>query len=333
MRKLLKSLRKWTPLNWLVRRLLKGLYRFSAKGLQHWPVYGAVHTQVQGVPLRMDIAGESASSNLLYYGAEDAHEQYCLDFYMRVARHPMVKTVADVGAHSGLYGLLAAKARPDVQAYMFEPFENNARVVRRNIALNKLPNAHLVQEVVGPQVGEVQFNVSADDDMLLVGSVNDWWTTYFYKDSGRQYKQVTLPQTSLDAFAQKHNLKSLDLVKIDVESYEKEVIDGMSHLLATSSPIFLCEVMPFTPTRQDLEDLLTAQGYTFWTLGRGGMQRVNNMCGNVNEINYALLRTGDAPLGVRHPQIHVWYDSPEFVALLHKALQPPFLNAKQTEAN
>ncbi len=64
-------------------------------------------------------------------------------------------------------------------------------------------------------------------------------------------KTETVKKQTVDSFCNEHNIKQIDLVKIDVEGSEFYVLQGMKQMIASSRPVVLIEI---------LEQTLSAQG-------------------------------------------------------------------------
>lgn len=61
----------------------------------------------------------------------------------------------------------------------------------------------------------------------------------------------------------------VDLVKIDVETFELQVLRGMRAMLDRSRPAVFLEILP-TVGIGPIQDLLNAHGYRLWALTRNG---------------------------------------------------------------
>ncbi len=55
----------------------------------------------------------------------------------------------------------------------------------------------------------------------------------------KNHQRITVPVTTLDTYVEKHNIKSIDLIKIDVEGFENEVFDGARETFQKCRPKFI----------------------------------------------------------------------------------------------
>ena len=85
------------------------------------------------------------------------------------------------------------------------------------------------------------------------------------------YQRVQVPQLTLDSY----NFAEVDVIKIDVEGYELQVLDGSVNTIAQNRPIVQIECVETQPrafgrTIQDLMDYFTSKNYVI-TLADGSM--------------------------------------------------------------
>lgn len=127
----------------------------------------------------------------------------------------------DIGANIGIHSLMAAKYNSEIEIYSFEPDTQNFLDLIKNISLNGFRNIRPFRMGLGNSIGQIPLNI------------NEGWNKgkhsikIVFNDSR---KTILIPITKLDCF--KENIKSSSLViKIDVEGFEKEVLEGSKQLL------------------------------------------------------------------------------------------------------
>jgi FkbM family methyltransferase len=69
------------------------------------------------------------------------------------------KVVLDVGAHVGLFALLASHANPSSQVWAFEPLPDTFSLLQRNASLNEGTLIQCVEAAVGDREGKVRLYV------------------------------------------------------------------------------------------------------------------------------------------------------------------------------
>jgi FkbM family methyltransferase len=148
-------------------------------------------------------------------------------------------TCADVGAHHGYFSLLLARTVGESgRVVAFEASPANVRVLRRNLALNRLLGRVEVVEAVVSDDGRDTREIWPG----RAGTSSEW--TLSREFAAREDEQpiarspLVVPATTLDA-AFSH--RSLDLLKVDVEGAEGLVLAGARRLLAEQRPIVVLE--------------------------------------------------------------------------------------------
>ena len=131
-------------------------------------------------------------------------------------------TVIDVGASFGYYTTLgSALAGPSGKVFSFEPSPVASRVIEEAILDSGIRNIVLTKAAVGKAAGSVPLYLP-DGGSLHSPSI-------LYSDPA--YSPVQVPVISLDGFGPLQGVPKVKLVKIDVEGYEPDVLEGMEHLV------------------------------------------------------------------------------------------------------
>jgi FkbM family methyltransferase len=130
--------------------------------------------------------------------------------------------VIDVGANIGTTVLTASKAVGDTGwVYAFEAHPRTFNYLKGNIELNRVKNVFLYNTAVGDKRGTVYFSDTRWDDMNGVVS----------QDSG-----IEVPIDKLDELIPFES--EVALLKVDVEGYEKFVLEGANELLKRTACVY-----------------------------------------------------------------------------------------------
>jgi len=150
--------------------------------------------------------------------------------------------VFDVGANVGLYSLAGSAANPKADVFAFEPLDYWHTMLRRNAELNPFPRLHCERLALGNKIGSADVPVSPLSSVVhrSHGGSARLMTS---NSLSPRYEKQTVPVTTIARFARNAGLKSIDLLKIDVESAEPEVLDGMEDLLYRMRPSMIVEVL------------------------------------------------------------------------------------------
>ncbi|MBP2673940.1 MAG: FkbM family methyltransferase [Deltaproteobacteria bacterium] len=130
--------------------------------------------------------------------------------------------VVDVGASFGYYTALAsALVGPSGKVFAFEPSPVASGVIEETIRDSGIRNIVLTKAAVGKAPGIVPLFLPND------GSLHS--PSIFYSDPA--YSPVHVPMLSLDGFDPLKDVPKVKMVKIDVEGYEPDVLDGMERMV------------------------------------------------------------------------------------------------------
>lgn len=197
--------------------------------------YGRAPLTIAGGPA----AGMFVSTEHLHLG--HAHLGVILrgDLEMSVYR-AMIRTLKpgdvfyDVGANMGYFSLVAARmVGPAGRVVAFEPVPECAEGVRRNLALNDLGHASVLEVAVGDRVGRAELQVVTEASQSVLCGLTTNRTT-------REVIEVEI--TTLDALVGAGTIAPPDVVKLDVEGAELLILRGMRKTLAAHGPMLICEV-------------------------------------------------------------------------------------------
>jgi len=148
--------------------------------------------------------------------------------------------VMDIGANIGLSVLTFAALLPQGRIITAEPAPRTVQALRETLALNRLEDRVVVEAAaVSSAPGEALFDADA------AHSAGSRIVTEGTMDRAR-LAPVAVPVTTLDALVAAHGLTRLDLVKVDVEGFEGDVLDGAREAIARLRPTFILEFNAWT---------------------------------------------------------------------------------------
>ncbi len=221
------------PLSRRIRRFLAGSMRSKYITLANRARRIFPHIPI---PLRLPfgawwLAKRSALDQELIYNEFERME---MNFVKKLLRRDM--TVVDVGAHHGLYTLLASKCVGwDGHVVAIEPSPRECARLERHLRLNRGSNVELVPCAAGEDPGEA--------DLYLVDGFHDWCNSLRPPAITESAKTVRVQVRRLDDILSELEISKVDFVKLDVEGAELSVLYGAMKLLQRESrPAMLVEV-------------------------------------------------------------------------------------------
>jgi FkbM family methyltransferase len=178
-------------------------------------------------------------------------------------------TALDIGAHHGLYTLLASKrVGRSGRVFAFEPSPRERKALRWNVGLNRCKNVTIEDLALGNEEGE--------------GSL---YVVQGHETGCNSLKPPALPDmtlavpvrvSSLDQWLVTNKVKAVDFIKLDVEGGELSVLQGAQRLLeSTPRPVILGEVQdirtkPWGYRASEIILYLSSRGYKWFSLTTDG---------------------------------------------------------------
>lgn len=190
--------------------------------------------------------------------ALDLSERDTLALLRRIIKPGMC--IVDAGANIGYYSRrLSRMVGPGGRVYAFEPAPDTLRYLRANTRRRR--NVEVCPCAISDREGQATFYlhpVSCASNSLV--------------DLAESARQVDVPLTSLDRFVDSHNIRQVDLVKIDIEGGEIAALKGMREL-ARRQPS-LTVILEYCPhhirksglTRQEFFSELHHMGFCVHTI-------------------------------------------------------------------
>jgi FkbM family methyltransferase len=214
-----------------------GLLRIAAKALGIRFLPKTIHGITYTLPIE-------ALSPLYFFLHSRFIENYEGEYYQAVIE--LVKpgdTVFDVGAFIGLYALGFSAAAGDAGTVTcFEPNPYTLAVLRKTVEANRAHNVILEQKALGSSPGEA--------DLWVRGTASTS-SLHGVRILGRgRLEKVPCVVTTLDQYVATSG-RVPDVLKIDVEGFEWEVLQGANDTLPKHAVCICCELHP---------DRLSAQG-------------------------------------------------------------------------
>lgn len=189
-------------------------------------------------PLNFDFAGVRYPGSTDYfvdwsaffYGAA---ERPLLEFCIARLDNPSAATVLDIGGNVGHHALWFAAHGGTV--HTFEPNQELWHEVEKKIAIPELPGSITLHRIAMGAVDETR-------EFMLPDGVNQGTGSFEHKPYNWAGTHTEIQISAASDYLDSQGIVGADLIKIDVEGFEKDVLAGLRRFLERCRPILWVEV-------------------------------------------------------------------------------------------
>ena len=200
------------------------------------------------------------------------------------------KNIFDIGANVGYYAVQFARklAEQGGHVHAFEPMRQTYERLCANVALNNVTQFISINNTgLSNAKGIVEF-YQPDYSGSVASSMKN-----LHPDECTQISQVEVE--TLDEYCNRNNIRSIDVMKIDVEGAEMLVVQGGGQIIRESRPILFMELLrkwskPFGYHPNDLLKILYGYGYKCWTQDNGSIVPFEWMIDSTVQTNFILVQ-------------------------------------------
>jgi FkbM family methyltransferase len=267
-----------------------------AKALPYWvrnkvPLKVSQHLYFNGVfvarlygkkLVKLIHVGYQIENEIYWRGFEGCHEKKSMQIFASLVEKLNPTVVWDIGANSGTYGLLAKALEPQCEVIFFEPIPKAADLIRMNLKLNNF-EGKMFEMALGDFDGEGEIFFEEGQDFATSVTVNKNTLP-----DGIKSDPMKIQVRRLDSLIVEEGLRAPNLVKLDVETYEYEVLTGLGSQFPEEA-IFLIEIL-----REDLAlklvEFFPESRYEYWNIndGVGSMRKVAKL-GKSDFYNFLII--------------------------------------------
>jgi FkbM family methyltransferase len=235
--------------------------------IKHLPRHGSASACLPGgLTLRLTSQGDDGIANQVFWRGWTADEPEALPLFFALARRASV--VFDVGAHVGIYSIVASLANPGARIYAFEPLRRTRARLLQNLARNYSANVEVFAFALGDTVGNATLYCAHRGIPMSSSLSREFMTRTITTPLIAQQVAVT----TIDEFCRGRQISTIDLIKLDIEGLEPHALRGMSSLLQNTRPDIFCEVLCASGTARVLASLIAPLGYRTFALNPDGIE-------------------------------------------------------------
>ncbi len=182
-------------------------------------------------------------------------------------------TFFDIGAHHGIYALLAAlRVGREGRVIAFEPSSRERKRLQTHLWINRLlKDVSVFPLALGENVGE--------DELYIVDGVDTGCNSLRPPRVTERTHTETIHKTSLDLFVANKGIRQIDFIKIDVEGGELDVLRGARNVLSRPPrPVILIEIADSRTASWGYQaskicEFLAERNYEWYSVTVGGYLR------------------------------------------------------------
>jgi FkbM family methyltransferase len=210
------------------------------------------------------LIGSSNVDKALFSGAFESAEIQFVDKYLKSGM-----TALDIGAHHGLYTVLASKRVGSAgKVIAFEPSPRERKQLLRNIRLNCCLNVRVEPYALGRERSRAE--------LYIVESAEDGCNSLRPPVVNASTHRMSVEVLTLDEVLSRNGIQTVDFLKLDVEGAELETLQGSTKLLKSRPrPVLLVEVydirtQPWGYLAREIVAFLDRVGYRWFVLLESG---------------------------------------------------------------
>jgi len=179
--------------------------------------------------------------------------------------------VFDVGANTGLYALIAKAMNSQAGVCAFEPVSRVYEKLEENNSLNKYDIICIQKAASNTDGPAIIYDTRTDHVQSVTVGKN-------MNPPDTEVIPTAIETTRLDTVIEQLGIEQVDLMKLDVETHEVEVLEGLGVYLDLYRPTMLIEILN-DQVGQKVENLVTGKGYLYFNIDEvsGSVRRVEHI--------------------------------------------------------
>ncbi len=232
----------------LPRKLIRHLY---FNGVFEARLFGEKITKLVHV-------GHQIENEIYWKGFENSHEAQSLQLWTHLIKVYRPDVIWDIGANSGTYGLLAKAISPQSEVCFFEPIPSAIQLIHKNLTVNKY-EGKVFDFALGDYDGRGKIYFPRGNNFPTSVTLNKNTTK-----EGERFDVMEVNVHRIDSLLSQGLLQLPQLVKIDVETYEFEVLSGFGTCFPQNC-IFLIEILK-NEIALKIQELFPPLNYVFYNI-------------------------------------------------------------------
>lgn len=235
MKNILKKIYQLIPFKKYIFLGIKKLVNLPESIYKHLHFHGIITIDVCNArQFKMYHHGTSEENELFWGGIENGWEKTSIKIWKKLCVE--ATTVFDIGANTGLYSLITKSLNQKAKVVAFEPVPKVLEYLKYNVKLNRY-DIMVVPKATSNYNGQAKVFLRKGEDFTTSVTVNK---SLLAETTPKD--ELIINTIRLDTFIEENKIEKIDLMKIDVETHEPEVLEGMGEYFDKFKPDLLIEV-------------------------------------------------------------------------------------------
>ena len=195
---------------------------------KHMHFEGIFWVRLYGKKLfRMAAHNYILENEVYFYGLESGHEKKAMRVWIEFCQLFNPIYISDIGANTGIYGLVAKSLNKKCEVSFFEPLESASKIIYENLKLNNY-EAKIFKLALSNYDGKGEFFLNEGSDFLYSITLNEYADLAILgnHNSGVNYTTMESKVSKFSTLMESELVQVPNLVKLDVETHEPEVLEG-----------------------------------------------------------------------------------------------------------
>jgi FkbM family methyltransferase len=204
----------------------------------------------------------------IFISATLKHNRKEGDFLHFLSLLPDNSLVLDIGANIGVMTIHMGRKLPKATVYSFEPLPANLHNLRKLVKFFNLKNVKVFETALGNYEGTASIILPEENHVKMQGLTHVEGVEGSENSRGMKFE---VPMHRLDDIPELLDPKKpLSGIKLDVENYEFQVLEGATRLIYRYKPIIYTELWD-NQNRSKCFQMLNEAGYRTFILEKGNL--------------------------------------------------------------
>lgn len=201
-------------------------------------------------------SGTIIENEIYWRGLSRGHEPLSMTLWIEIIKKLQPKVILDIGANTGIYGVVAKLINRNSTVHFFEPNPASLSSINKSLESNKIRENYFIHNIF-------LYDKSDGVRTVFMNSGSEFAYVYLDEVGGPNEHSISVPfYTLYDYFKLNHpEIDAIQLIKIDIEGSEFKALNGFKSYLS-SNTVFLIEVLD-NHSATELSVFFSSKDYIF----------------------------------------------------------------------